>query len=496
MLLRRWEQFRAGNERGSALVAVLGVMVVGLILTTLIASSVVRAFGFSSSTRAAVQSQAAADAGVAAARAGLYVVGNCALQPTPGQYSSSGSLTYTAKVLFDSGSGFTAGCPSLSATRVQIISTGTAQARGVAGVTGGNTRTVEATFNYVTPGPHPSGYGIDLYGGGDIQANSSLDLSESGGLIVQNGNLTCSNNGVVINGDVVVGGNLDFTDGSTHNWECAINGNASVSGAATLGSKGTISGNLSAASLSPWNPAAPHANVAGTYTVSSTIPPIPPWTDVGYVPSDWVDSSNAPFQVITAPAVASCTLNSGTLGGTASPGKGVIIDMRLCPGGPSAGNNTSIALTSDVVIFANQFNFSNVNSLAFSSSSGSVHRLWLITPDNVKDQQPTCDRTAASPDTQGDFNVKNNLSASDVIATTNAIQAMIYTPCAFLAKNGFTWNGQIYAGQPSILNNNPTFTFAQIGIAGCDLGTGICSTSLPTPAHPGASISNRNLAAG
>lgn len=503
MLLRRWEQLRAAEERGSALVAVLGVMVVGLILTTLISSSVVRAYGVSSSTRAAVQSHAAADAGVAAARAGLYIVGNCALQPTSGQYSSSGSLTYTAKVLYDSGSGFTAGCPTSTTTRVQIVSKGTAQAAGVAGVSAGNTRTVEATFSYITPGPQPSGAGIDLYGGGDLQANSSLDLSESGGLLIQNGNLNCSNNGVVINGDVVVGGNLDFTSLSTKNWDCAINGNALVSGAATLGSKGKISGNLSAGSLSPWSPLIPHANVAGTYTTVSSIPSTQPWTDVGYVPSSWVDSSNTPFQVITAtttPNDPACSLNSGTLGGTA--GRGLIIDMRLCTppsgytGGPATGNNTSISLTSDVVIFANQFDFSNVNSLSFSSSNSSLHRLWLITPDNVKDNTPTCNRTAPAPGTQGDFNVKNNLSATDVIATTNAIQAMIYTPCAFLAKNGFTWNGQIYAGQPSILDNNPTYTFAQIGIAGCDLGTGICSITPPVPAHPASLISNRDLAGG
>jgi hypothetical protein len=485
MLLRRWEQSRKANERGSALVAVLGVMVVGLILTTLIVSSVVRAFGFSSSARAAVQSHAAADAGVAAARAGLYIVGNCALQPTPGQYSSTGSLAYTAKVLFDSGSGFTAGCPTLTTTRVQIISTGTAQSAGVAGVTGGNTRTVEATFNYLTPGPHPSGAGIDLYAGGTVEANSSLDLSESGGLVIQHGDLYCDKNNSIINGNVVVSGNLTF-DGS-----CNVNGNATVSGNAALGSSGTITGNLSAASGGPYTPPQ-----VGSYTQTTAIPSTPLWTDVGYKPSDWVDSSGAPFQVMTAPTDVSCTLTSGNLGGTTSPGKAVIINMLGCPGGPGAGQNTSISLTSDVVIFANQFNFSSVNSLAFGSASSSVHRLWLITPDFVSDQQPTCNRTAASPDTQGDFNVKNNLSASDVIATTNTIQAMLYTPCSFLAKNGFTWNGQIYAGGVSYLQNNPTFTFAQIGIAGCDLGTGICSTTVLTSPQPGTLITNRDLAGG
>jgi hypothetical protein len=484
MLLRHWDQKNTANERGSALVAVLGVMVVGLLLTTLIASSVVRAFGFSTSTRAAMQSHAAADAGVAAARAGLYIPGNCALQPTPGYYVSSGSLTYTAKVMFDSGSGFTAGCPDLATTRVQILSQGTAQSFGVAGVTAGNTRTVEATFNYITPGPRPSGPAIDLYAGGTVEANSSLDLSESGGLVIQNGNLDCSKNNAVINGDLVIKGNLTFTG------TCSVNGNATVTGLAALGS-GSIRGNLAASSVSP----NPPGTQVGTYTQTSAVPSTPPWTDVGYTPSDWIDSGGGLFQVLTAPIDRSCALSSGNLGGTTSPGKPVIINMLACVGGPSASNNTTISLTSDVVIFAQQFNWASVNSLSFGSSNNSIHRLWFITPDYVADQQPTCNRTAAPPNTQGDFAVKNGYSASEVFSTTNLVQAMLYTPCAFLGKNGFTWNGQIYAGEYSFLKNNPTFTNESVGIAGYDLGTGTRSTIVTAP-KPGAPISNRDLAGG
>lgn len=485
MLLRRWKQLRNTNDLGSALIAVLGVMVVGLILTTVIASSVVRAFGFSSSARASVQSHAAADAGVAAARARLYVPGDCAVQPTPGQYSSTGSLVYTASVFFDSGSGWQAGCPTRSTTRVKVVSHGTAQSFAVADVTGGNTRTVEAIFNYITPGPQPSGPAIDLYSGGTVEANSALDLSESSGLLIQNGNLDCAKNNTVINGNIVVTGNLTFSG------TCSVNGNANVSGTAALGS-GSILGNLSAASVSP-NP--PGTHVTGIYTQTTSMPSSPPWTDVGYAPGDWLDTGGAPFQVMTAPTDVSCTLSTGNLGGTAGPGKAVIINMLACPGGPLASNNTNVSLTSDVVIFAQQFNFGAVNSLSFGSSSNSVHRLWFITPDYVADQQPTCNRAAPSPDTQGDFTVKNSYVASQAFSTTNLVRAMLYTPCAFVGKNGFTWNGQIYAGQYSFLKNNPTFTTDSVGIAGHNLGTGARTVDLTNP-QPGAPVSNRDLAGG
>ncbi len=478
MLLRLWEQKNSANERGSALVAVLGVMVVGLLLTTLVASSVVRAFGSSTSSRAAMQSHAAADAGVAAARAGLYTLGNCASQPTPGKYVSSGSLVYTATVLFDSGSGFTAGCPTSTTTRVQIVSTGKAQSMGVAGVTGGNTRTVEATLNYLTPGPKPSGPAIVLYRGGDVNANSSFDLSESGGLVIQHGDLTCSKPNTTINGSVQIGGNLLFS--ANH---CRITGDASVSGAAVLGT-GTIGGCLSSASGGPYTPPQ-----VGSCPSATTIKPAPPWTDVAYTPTDWVASSGAAFQVTTLITPAACTLSTGDLGGTPS-GSGLILNMLGCATGPIVGQNQTFSLTSDVVIFANQFDFSSVNGLTFQSKDSSVHKLWFVTPDTVKDSQPTCGVN------QGPFNTKNNLSAGNVIVTTNAIQAMIYTPCAFLAANGFVLNGQIYAGQLSVLQNNPQFTFAQIGIAGCDLSTGTCSPSPPSLPKPGSVISNRDLDGG
>lgn len=488
LLITRLLRAHRQPERGSALIAVLGVMILGIILTTLIATSVVSAYGFSSSTRAGVQSHAAADAGVAAARAGLYTPGNCSAQPTPGVYTATGTLAYSAAVSFDAGSGWQAGCPTSSASRVRIVSTGSPQAPGISGNTSGNARKVEAVFNWLVPGITPSGTSIDLYSGGQVEANSGFDLSESSGLVVQNGNLICNKNNSVFNGNLTVGGaspNGNLTFGGT----CTVNGNVKVQNTADLGS-GQIAGNLSAGAVLP-NP--PGSKVSGTYTQSGSVPTVPPWVDVTYKPSDWVDATGAAFQVKVAPADVPCSFTTGNLGGT-QPGKPVIINMLGCVGGPSANNNTTVSLTSDVVIFANQFNFSGTNKLAFTSSSTAVHRLWFITPDNVADHQPTCNYAPASTDPahQDDFVAKNDLTASDVISTDNAVQAMLYTPCALVSKNNLTWNGQIYAGTFSTVINNPIYTFDQVGIAGYDLNTGAALPTLTSP-QPGSLISNRDL---
>jgi hypothetical protein len=465
-------------------------MVVGLIFTTIITSSVLSAYGVSSSTRAAVQSHAAADAGIAAARAGLYVAGNCSAQPTPGTYSATGTLAYTATIQYDAGSGWQNGCPTSSTSRIRIVSTGTPQAPGISGSSSGNTRQVEAIYNWLLPGVQPSGTSVDLYSGGQVEANSNFDMSESAGLVIQNGNLVCAKNNAVFNGDVTVGGaspngNLTFSQ------TCTVNGNVVVQNTANLGS-GKIVGKLTAKTIIPSNPSI--AVVSGGYTLASTPPATVPWVDLPYKPSDWRDSTGAAYEVKVAPTGTPCSFTNGNLGGT-NPGSPVIINMLACVGGPTAGNNTTVSLTSDVVVFANQFNFSSTNGLTFTSSSSAIHRLWFITPDNVADHQPTCNQTPATTDPayQSDFNAKNNLSASDVISTTNAIQAMLYTPCALITKNNFTWNGQIYTGTYSTIVNNPTYTFDQVGVAGYDLSTGGAIPILTSP-QPGALISNRDLA--
>ncbi|MEO7146376.1 MAG: hypothetical protein ABIW81_04505 [Terrimesophilobacter sp.] len=469
MFLKRFVP--TNSESGSALVAVLGVFAIGLILTTLILSSVVSGLGWSTFSRASVQSHASADAGIVKARAGLYSVGNCTSQSTPGVYVSAGSPTYRVTVERNNGAGWVTGCPNVLTSQVRLTSTGTAAAPAVSGVSAGDKTIVQAVFQYLVPGVTPSGVGMYLYNGAVIEANSALDLSEGGktGLIVKNGILNCDKNNGVINGSILIRGNLAF-GGS-----CTVTGSAVVTGAAALGS-GRIGGDLTAGSVSP-NP--PGSRVGGTYTQSPTVPAIPEWVNLTYTPLDWKTSTGTPYEVQTMPS--SCKVNSGNLGGTVS-GYPLILNALACPAGITANNNTTVSLTSDVVIFANQFDFGGVNSLVFKSSSSASYRLWFITPDNgpAGDNSPTCGPT------QGNFTVKNTFEVRAPIS------ALLYTPCAFDGKNGFTWNGQIYAGQYSYAQNNPSFTFVQVGAAGVNFDGAPVPPTITKP-QPGGLISMRDV---
>ncbi len=459
---------RAAADDGSVLIPVIAVMAVGLIVGTLLSSSVVSGVTFSNTTRVALQAQAAADAGVAAAHAGLFA-GDCTLQPSPASYTSSGSISYSATVQRLLNGAWQTGCPAYLTPQIRIVSTG--HATDSSGNPYGAATTVEAIYNYLWPGVTASGVGMYLYGGATVQANSSLDLSE-GGLVIKNGNFVCAKNNTVLNGNVSVTGNLDLGSNS-----CAINGNAWVSGAVTLGSKGNISGNLTAGSVTP-NP--PGAQVGGTYSQGGTLPSTAPWTDIPYTPSDWVDSNGLPYPVVTLTG-SSCSQPGGWFGGFAN--QPTIINALGCPDGIQVTNNTTFQLTSDVVIFAPTFDWGSINQLNFASSDTTQHRLWLITPDYVQDGIPTCSAG------EGDFSINNSFQVQ------SPINAMLYTPCAFNGKNGFVWRGQIYAGRYSYVQNNPSFTFIPIGVAGYDLGSGSKTATVTTP-QPGSLVSNRNIAPG
>lgn len=472
MFLNRFIPTR--SERGSAMVAVLGVFAIGLILTTLIVSAVVHGLGWSTYSRASLQSHAAADAGITAARAGLYTAGDCNSQSTAGVYVSAGSPEYRAVVEHNDGAGWIAGCPTASTSQLRITSTGTAEAPAVAGVSAGDTSTVEAVFQYLVPGINPTGVALYVYDGLEIEANSSLDLSEGGstGLIVKNGDLLCSKNNTVINGSIVVLGNMTFAN------KCTVSGSAQVEGLATM-SSGRVDGDLIAGSVDP-DP--PGTHVGGTYTQSSVVPPAPDWTNLTYQPTDWVTSDGDAFEV--QPFSASCKFSSGNLGGTV-PGFPLILNALGCASGVTANNNTTVSLTSDVVVFANKFDFSATNSLTFKSSTTGAHRLWFITPDNglADDKSPTC---AAS---QGPFTVKNGFAVKAPIA------ALLYTPCSFDGMNGFSWNGQIYAGGQSYAKNNPSFSFVPVGAAGVDFDNAVVTPVISKP-QPGALLTMRDRSVG
>ena len=251
--LRRLRQ----DDRGAALAAVIGLMATGLILTAVIGGTVVSAMGFTTSTRAGVQSQAAAEAGIAAARAGL-VDGTCGAQPisadaAPAYRNPTGTdPVYEATIWRSAGGGaWTPGCPLSLTTQVRILSTGYASANGVVG-DAGDVTTLEALLSAPTTpttiianGPAVYAYNAGSFGNGGTLV--SLDGSTPD-VIVANGNLTCNNNFSATANLVVNSGTLTVDNG------CDISGNTWAAGRVNMINNSEIGGGVIAfAGISMFN---------------------------------------------------------------------------------------------------------------------------------------------------------------------------------------------------------------------------------------------------
>lgn len=253
MLMTRILRRIRRDDEGAALAAVLGVMLVGVLLTTLIASSVVSAYGYSSMTRAGIESQAAAESGIAVARAGL-INGTCnsafnsATHPSTGVYTSApGEVPeFTATIYTKQGSGWSTNpsCPASASVDVRIVVTGAAEATGAAQMAAGDIQTLEAVLTAPTIDTEitNSGPAVFGYAGGSFGEGAKL-LTESGvpiDVIFRTGNITCDGGMAAVTNLVVGDGNLLLTGG------CGVSGTAWVSKTATVDGGATIGGNIRA----------------------------------------------------------------------------------------------------------------------------------------------------------------------------------------------------------------------------------------------------------
>lgn len=242
MLLKHFKVMRrfAGQlgQRGSALLIVVGVMALGLLISVLLASSLTATFTYSSTSKAGIQAQAAAESGVATALVGLNTTGSCA--SAGGVYQSSGNPNFRATIWRSmDGSTWVKACPDLVTTQVRIISTGYAQGGAVGSANSQNQRIVESTYSYGTGGSggNSPGAAMYVYAAGNLdtyQINSSGVIASD--IAVTTGNFSCTGP-TLIQGTVLVGqGTANLTN------NCTIYNSLLASGAITMTSNSQIHG--------------------------------------------------------------------------------------------------------------------------------------------------------------------------------------------------------------------------------------------------------------
>lgn len=509
--------FLKRSEQGSAILGVLGVMGVTIVIAVTTTTASLHAVGVTSSSRASVEAEAAAEAGID------YAASQLATTVCQTQYTSSSAPIFSVVVSYSNlatspgttDSSWVSGCPSSSsAQRLKLVSTGTASTLGVAGNTTGNVRKVEAIYPYAPSPPAytitPSGPATYSYSQQDPTINN-MTITQGGTVrptvVYLSGSATCTS-GSQITGDVILGGGgLAVTSGCTVNGDLStsgvvsiqsgeVTGNVNAGGvqsgiSVTLATPGVIDGNIFAAGpvsiagkvggnvvAGPVTGASTFSNkssvggsvvsagtvsaaagaIKGTITQNKTgiITPTVP-----YAPQ-WVDyaysasdwvASNGSPYAILSMTSCTSSVLSTSLATLAASSVPMILDTRIC-GSVTNLSGHNMTLTSDSVIVANGFNFSSNN---IQASSAPDKRLWIIIPDTVADRVPTCPSGSSA-------SIGNNVQIGPHVA------GMIYSPCA-ISNGGDTWTGQMYSSSIGT-SSNFVLNFLQIGLPTVDLSTG------------------------
>lgn len=498
---------RADGERGNAMIAVIGLLAVTSIITMTVTGATVQALGFTSLTRAGVQSNAAAEAGVDAMLAALFA-DDC---PASGQLEATqGSVDpaltgpaaeapfFEATVAYriSTAAAWTSGCPIDAATQIRIQSTGFAADQGVAeSASAGDASAVQAVYTW-RPGANTAAVtGAAVFSYGTPGLANSLELLSFNGnqanVIVAEGNIVCSNS-VYVQGDIVAAnGNIQLDN------TCSAGGNVWASGTVTLQGNKTIGGDVIAAGtgltrIDPsttigggvyargeidswgqrctsgatgWDAAGDACSVARNtgadpvfYNRADVVAPTrPPWVDVNFVAADWQSRG---WNVITYSGPCNIDNNgvkNNAVTAFSSYTTPTVIDMRGCSSMTiSTSAKLNVSMKTDLTFILPRT--ANIEDFTATSSTNIDRALRFITPDTVADGVPTttgCGRI--------DINNQNELAAP--------IAVMVYSPCPIYNSNKLTWRGQYYGSQV-FFSNNSELTYVPIGIPGFDLGNG------------------------
>ena len=509
------------DEAGNVMIAVIGLIAVTSIITLTISTATVQAVGYTSLTRAGVQSQAAAEAGAEAMRAALETDACPAdgdLDATYGDVDATITGAAAAQPFYaveleqraGATASWTPGCPTGSSTHVRIQSTGFALTEGVAESSSAlDSAAVEVVYDWLPGAPSAMASGAAVFSYGTPGLSNNLELVQLNGnsanVFVREGNIICSNS-VTIEGDIVAAnGNITLDN------TCSAMGDVWASGTVTFNNNQAVGGDVIGAGtgLSRFSP---NSTIGGGVYVGGAIeswgqrcstgatgwdsagnacalarssgadpvlynqpglplPVVPDWVDVDFVPSDWTDEG---WNVVTYSGPCNIDKNGSQTAAVQAFSQyttPTVIDVRGCTGGFTIWYSTyELELKTDLTFITPK----TVNIGQFEVSSDDVNsqrRLRFITPDTVPDAQPTTSGC-------GQFDVNNTNTIAEPVAV------LVYTPCAIRNSNQLTWRGHYYGGTVNF-SNNSELTFVPIGIPGYNFDGGVPPSGGPSTPNSG-----------
>ncbi|GAA1687814.1 hypothetical protein GCM10009792_04490 [Microcella alkalica] len=219
MFLTRINRLR-GDDRGSAMIAVLALAGVTAVIAVTVGSVSVSSLKFSNDVSAGVEARAAAEAGITTAELALRTRTGCSA--AGGVFTSTNTPKFRVTVSYDRGSGWVEGCPVREATHVRVQSTGYATRATFSDSRESGGRVVEAVYQYIPqyveiPFLDPAVYAYTVDGILRRFVLDTADITISADLQIKTGHFVCTNNAQV-NGDVIL------ADGYADLTACTITG--------------------------------------------------------------------------------------------------------------------------------------------------------------------------------------------------------------------------------------------------------------------------------
>lgn len=475
-------------------------MLVGFVIATLVAASVLFTIRANVGNTGRTQAFVAAESGRDAVRESILAVSDdesgidCSSltlsSTTPVSLGAPG-LSYTFSIHGATGTAdapvysSTPTCPSSTDTLVVIKSTGTAPNAQPVGI--------EAVYGLVTNIAETTG-GSLAYFAGSVSGQKSV---YTGDLVVRTGNYTCPQEGEitgdlwVLNGTASlsqkchIGGSIfSYGDVGTNsqnvkidedvisNYTVSLSNNGTQVGGdihANLvdltgngGTAGTVGGEVKSATTisvsGGWNvPAAQRFENAGTPTFNPTLDDVRQMTK-------WIDMSGTAWgqdeEILTG-----CPLNPTT----SLPGTGrLLIDYSTCSGDVTITIGT-VTLNRDVVFIVPPTKSMKVKIDGNISSAGAIDdapQLLFVHEDRDTTQEagepkPTCQSTG--PD---------DLTTTNQVTAAPHARIMVYTPCRLGGTVRVDYAGQFYVGNAvkgGDANGNAAVTFGNGAALNCKI---------------------------
>ncbi len=493
------------DDAGSALVAAVGVAIIGLALCTIVVTQSIVVTQDAARDSVRTSEVHAAEAAVDTVIELLNVSNPCPSVTYNDVAQGTVAVDVVVNISYADNSGPLTTCNSGTIAGTPTHAVVTATSTPVDEVSGIQpSRTVEASVQLVPR----AGHSAAIYSATQPQTGAGFSLAplipdDTANVWVDDGNFQC-NTSVGIDGDLTV-----VNGGVTMNQNCYVTGamwaknyvtvNTQYSGYRVGDGLTVQSGNLNiqnanqkfrgdvilGGTVTGWNANTMTVTDGGIYqnqTVATVTPiglPV-----VGVVQTDWpgmVFKDKDGFKTdMLASAVGginqyqtgqldNCTvanwMGNATTGGMVvlRPPANVAYDLTgktgtKCSSGTLTFQNVRFELTGDLVIFAH--NFQAYNPIQVVSADGLQHNVWFIVPNDAHPSMP-----ASYSDAGGNIGFH---SASNLFA--DPVQVFLYSPNTIDFYNSTSTTGQIYANQVNV-HPTSTFKYSPIGVPGVDLST-------------------------